>query len=166
MKLALRRVFALSMGTWMVSMSPEAEAVVGVMPFLLSQFVTAWTDSAAGATCCSTWEARCGCVESAQKLRTYLGFGKVVTVVLARRITDVEEGGLEAGCAVLGHGNREAEHARGGEGVEAEAEGHRGLGRANDQVGMHCAGPAERKRKEGRKSEQTCCNHCEQRSQP
>ena len=92
---------------------------------------------------------------------THLGLGQMVAVILACRIAHVEQCGLKAGNVALRHGNREAEHARGGGAVGCEASGHGRVGRTNDEVRLHCAGPAERKREKGGKSEQTGCNHVE-----
>ena len=54
-KLAFRSVFACSAGIWISTMSPDADVVVGVMPFLLSHVLTAFELSAEGATSCSTY---------------------------------------------------------------------------------------------------------------
>ena len=84
-----------------------------------------------------------------------------MTVVLAVRVAHIEESVLKAGGVTLGHGDREAEHARRGGKVELEAEGDSIMGGADDKIGVRCGGPAQRKRKDGRKSEQTGCNHVE-----
>ena len=84
-----------------------------------------------------------------------------MSIVFAVWVAHVQKRGLKTGGVTLGHGDREAEHARRGGKVELEAEGDSIMGRADNKIGVRCAGPAQRKRKDGRKSEQTGCNHVE-----
>ena len=86
----------------------------------------------------------------------------MVTVVLAVRVTDVEQRSLEAGRVALGQPNGQTEHARGNEGtVVGESTGHRATLVTDDEVRVRCTGPAQGKRNESGKSEQSGCNHVE-----
>ena len=87
-----------------------------------------------------------------------------MTIIFGRRVADIEEGGVEACRVLLGQRDRQAEHTRGEElGVVAamalEAEWHGAVLVAEDETRVCRTGPAQRERNEGRKSEQTCCNH-------
>lgn len=90
-----------------------------------------------------------------------------MTIVFGRRVADIEEGGVEACRVLLGQRDRQAEHTRGEElGVVAamalEAEWHGAVLVAEDETRVCRTGPAQRERNEGRKSEQTCCNHVDE----
>lgn len=88
----------------------------------------------------------------------------MVTIIFGRRVADVEEGSMETRRVLLGQRNGQAEHARGKEGGAAavaavKAEWHGAVLVAEDETRVCRTGPAQREGNEGRKSEQTCCNH-------
>ena len=92
---------------------------------------------------------------------TYLRLGEMVAVVGGSRVTDVQEGLVETGSVRLGQSDRQTKHARREEreAIALEAKGHSFALVADDKTRVRRAGPAQRERNEGRKSEQTCCNH-------
>lgn len=163
-----------------MTMSPDADVLSGVMPFLLNQSFTALAVSGLGATSCSTSGKR----QDTSKCYgepTYLGFREVVTVVLTVRVADVQESSLQTSNVALGHGNGQTEHAgrnEVGSAARLEPEWYRVLLVPNNErrVRTHawwdeapqitvdlgvCAGPAQRERKKSRKNEQPCCDHVE-----
>ncbi len=86
----------------------------------------------------------------------------MVAVVLAVRVTDVLECSLKASGVTLGQANRQTEHAgRNERNVGAEPNGSGATTVTDDEIGVRCTGPAQRKGNESRKNEQSGCNHDE-----
>lgn len=91
----------------------------------------------------------------------YLCLRQMVTIVFGRRVADIEEGSMETRRVLLGQRDSQAEHARGEAAAVAavKAEWHGAVLVAEDETRVCRTGPAQREGNEGRKSEQTCCNH-------
>ena len=91
-----------------------------------------------------------------------LSLGKVVAIVLAVRVADVVQGGLEASSVALDESNAEVQGSLLGR-LLTVGEALRNFRPAVENVNLIGlrSGPAEGKRGEKRENEQTGCNHCE-----